>query len=111
MHSAPVSRHVGNGLKADVTGKWRNGKTVTFFAHRFGALSDPITDRISKGANIKRAAPLGSCGPVLGTQSGALRRRSEFRLWACGLSSDQPLEAVEIGRVGSSVDHPVAIGA
>jgi len=25
----PVSRHVGNGLKADVPGKWRNDKTVT----------------------------------------------------------------------------------
>jgi hypothetical protein len=26
--SAPVSRHVGNGLKADITGKGWNGKTV-----------------------------------------------------------------------------------
>jgi hypothetical protein len=29
MRSAPVSRYVGNGLKADVPGKWRNGKMVT----------------------------------------------------------------------------------
>jgi len=28
MHSAPSSRHVGNGLKADVPGEWRNGKTA-----------------------------------------------------------------------------------
>jgi hypothetical protein len=29
MHSAPVLPYVGNGLKADVTGKGWNGKTVT----------------------------------------------------------------------------------
>ena len=30
MHSASVSPHVGNGLKASVTGKARNGKTAYF---------------------------------------------------------------------------------
>jgi len=34
MRSGPVSQHVGNGLKADVPGKWRNGKTVTVLARR-----------------------------------------------------------------------------
>jgi hypothetical protein len=29
MHSAPVLPYVGNGLKAEVTGKGWNGKTVT----------------------------------------------------------------------------------
>jgi hypothetical protein len=29
MRYAPVSHHVGNGLKADVPGKGRNGKTAT----------------------------------------------------------------------------------
>ena len=29
MRSAPVAYHVGNGLKADVTRKGRNGKKVT----------------------------------------------------------------------------------
>ena len=29
MRYAPVSQHVSNGLKADVPGKWRNGKTAT----------------------------------------------------------------------------------
>ena len=29
VRSAPISHHVGNGLKAGVVGKGRNGKTVT----------------------------------------------------------------------------------
>jgi hypothetical protein len=37
MRSAPVSHHVGNGLKADVTGKWRNAKTVTISRALWGA--------------------------------------------------------------------------